>query len=417
MTAVDRLDLEVREGEFLVLLGPSGSGKTTILRMIAGLEQVSAGEIRIGDRLVNRLAPKDRDIAMVFQNPSLVPHWTMFQNIACGLDWRSRAGWRGNGLSRETIRQRVIETAQALGIEGLLDRRPGQLSGGERQRGALGRALVRQPAVCLFDEPFSGLDARLRWELRGQLKQWYDKRRGPKTAAQCEEKRTGERKQTAITTIYVTHDQAEALALGDRIAVMDRGKLQQVGSRDEIWNYPANRFVAGFIGNPPMNFVSGQMEGVRFEGGGWSFPLVDGGCKTDSQIDKTFQRYAGQPMVLGVRPQDVRCIKVGDAEDRANPAGRRMARVGTAQVVMVEGDWSESAGVSTVTYVSVVPQNDSARGLPLVCRASAGERLSAGNVVQVSLDMERTHWFDPRTDVCVGHGLIEGERIDKQPEI
>jgi multiple sugar transport system ATP-binding protein len=428
--AVDRLDLEVWDGEFLVLLGPSGSGKTTTLRMIAGLENVSAGEIRIGGRLVNRLAPRDRDIAMVFQNPSLVPHWTMFQNIACGLRWRSEGGWRsrrswlpwGDNLSRVAIREQVVETARALGIESLLDRRPGQLSGGERQRVALGRALVRQPAVCLFDEPFSGLDARLRWELRGQLKQWYDMRRGLRTTAQKENK------QTASTTIYVTHDQAEALALGDRIAVMDRGKLQQVGSRDEICKLPANRFVAGFIGNPPMNFLAGelrpvestgvptgQLEGVQFEGGGWSLPLVgcdantggqDAALQVDKQVGQALQRYVRKPLILGVRPHDLRCTKVGGEDDRVDSAHCRTAYLAPAQVVSVAGDWNEPAGSSTVKYVSVVPRSGSSvKVQPLVCSSDAEDRLLPGDSVNLSVDWGRAHWFDPQTERCLGHGL------------
>ena len=251
--AVDCLDLEIADREFLVLLGPSGCGKSTTLRLIAGLEECTTGEIRIDGHVVNRVPPKDRDIAMVFQNYALYPHMSVYKNLAFGLTLRHGGGWLARTWLRLTntteanllaekrngIRRQVQETAKALRIEHLLDRMPRQLSGGERQRVALGRAMVRQPAVFLFDEPLSNLDAKLRLETRRELKQLH------------------QRLQT--TMIYVTHDQTEALTLGQRIAVMRDGRLQQLGTPTEIYDQPRNLFVAGFVGSPPMNLIAGEM--------------------------------------------------------------------------------------------------------------------------------------------------------------
>ena len=252
--AVDSVNLVVHDQEFLVLVGPSGCGKSTTLRMIAGLEEVSSGTIRIGSRVVNQVAPRERDIAMVFQNYALYPHMTVRGNMAFGLELRYGGGWLARlgrrivrphqavalAAQRRQIEPRVRAVAQALAIEHLLDRLPGQLSGGERQRVALGRAIVREPQAFLFDEPLSNLDAKLRVELRHELKQLHTRLK--------------------TTMIYVTHDQVEALTLGQRIAVMQAGKLQQVGPAMEVYDQPANQFVAGFIGTPPMNFVSGQLQ-------------------------------------------------------------------------------------------------------------------------------------------------------------
>ncbi len=253
VSAVKGIDLEVRDREFLVLVGPSGCGKTTTLRLIAGLEEVSLGKIVIDARLVNDVPPKDRDIAMVFQNYALYPHLTVYRNLAFGLELREGVGglgwlWQwalppGRKATlrqrRRTIDQRVLEAARVLGIEELLQRYPRQLSGGERQRVALGRAMVRSPAVFLFDEPLSNLDAKLRVEMRRELKQLH--------------------RRLQTTMIYVTHDQVEALTLGDRIVVMNEGKIQQVGRPMEVYDWPANRFVAGFIGTPAMNFIGGEL--------------------------------------------------------------------------------------------------------------------------------------------------------------
>ena len=229
VVAVDDLSLEVGEGEFLILVGPSGCGKSTALRMVAGLEHVSDGTISIGDRVVNDVPPKERDIAMVFQNYALYPHMTVEKNLGFGL--------RRRRMSRDDVRARVDEVSRMLGLEDLLRRRPGQLSGGQRQRVAMGRALVREPEVFLLDEPLSNLDAKLRVQMRSELKRLHDR--------------------IGVTTIYVTHDQVEAITLGERIAVLSEGVLQQVGPPQDVYDHPANVFVAGFIGSPPMNLLTG----------------------------------------------------------------------------------------------------------------------------------------------------------------
>jgi ABC-type sugar transport system ATPase subunit len=244
--AVKSFSLEIADGEFMVLVGPSGSGKTTALRMLAGLESVTVGEISIGDRVVNKIAPRERDIAMVFQDYALYPQWSVFDNLAFGL--------RRRKVAREEISRRVSEAARVLDLEPYLDRRPGQLSGGQAQRVALGRALVRDPQVFLMDEPLSNLDAKLRTQTRGEIRRLQ------------QEVRT--------TTVYVTHDQVEAMTMGDRIAVMNHGVLEQVGTPEELYERPANRFVASFIGSPAMSFIedggsfglrAGAVVGVRPE--------------------------------------------------------------------------------------------------------------------------------------------------------
>ncbi|MFN2315966.1 MAG: ABC transporter ATP-binding protein [Gemmatimonadales bacterium] len=272
--AVHEVTLEVAQGEFLVLVGPSGCGKTTTLRMVAGLESVSAGTIRIGDRVVNDVPARDRDIAMVFQNYALYPHMSVRDNLGFALQLRKQ--------SREQVDARVREVAGLLGIEELLQRKPKQLSGGQRQRVALGRAIVRQPEVFLFDEPLSNLDAKLRVQMRREL--------------------AALRRRLGTTTLYVTHDQVEAMTLGDRIVVMHAGRVQQIGPPLDIYDRPANLFVAGFLGSPPMNQVAGrlvQSEGLRFEAaaGGLTLAIPD---------DQGPSRLPDGPVVLGVRPEAIR---------------------------------------------------------------------------------------------------------------
>src|SRR5688572_22779203 len=253
MRAVNGIDLAIADQEFVVLVGPSGCGKSTTLRMVAGLEEISEGTIRIGDRVVNHVAPKDRDIAMVFQNYALYPHMTVYKNMAFGLKLRR--------MPKPQIHQRVTEAARILEIEHLLDRKPRQLSGGQRQRVAVGRAIVREPAAFLFDEPLSNLDAKLRVTTRAELKRLHHRLK--------------------TTTIYVTHDQEEAMTLGDRIVVMKDGKIQQADTPLRTYNHPVNRFVAGFIGMPPMNFFDGQIRDnggqLVFEEGKLVYPKPPGG--------------------------------------------------------------------------------------------------------------------------------------------
>jgi multiple sugar transport system ATP-binding protein len=270
--AVDNVSLNIIDKEFMVIVGPSGCGKTTTLRMIAGLEEITEGSIEIGDRVVNDVAPKDRDIAMVFQNYALYPHMTVYQNMAFGLKLRK--------MPKAEIKQRVTETAQMLGIDQLLERKPKALSGGQRQRVALGRAIVRKPAAFLFDEPLSNLDAKLRVTTRAELKALHH------------------RLQT--TSIYVTHDQTEAMTLGDRICVMYNGKIQQVADPMEVYDKPVNKFVAGFLGTPPMNFFEEILQRKDNE---TLFEFNDGTTIQLRQHNKAVDSYIGDKMILGIRPE------------------------------------------------------------------------------------------------------------------
>ena len=277
VVAVNSLSLEVKDKEFLVLLGPSGCGKTTVLRCIAGLETPEEGEIYIGDRLVNDLDPKDRNVAMVFQSYALYPHMTVFSNLAFPLE--------NAKVSVEDIKSRVQEVARLLKIEALLNRKPKQLSGGQQQRVALGRAIVREPQVFLMDEPLSNLDAKLRIYMRAELKKLQ--------------------KELGVTTIYVTHDQVEAMTMGDRVVILNEGVLQQTGSPDDIYFHPSNVFVAGFIGNPPTNFFDCNLiEGVPYtlDTGEFRYPLPE-------DLAKAAEQCTSGVCVLGVKPQDVLVYK------------------------------------------------------------------------------------------------------------
>jgi multiple sugar transport system ATP-binding protein len=268
--AVNNLDLTVQSGEFMVLLGPSGCGKSTTLRMVAGLESITKGELKIGDRVVNDVEPQHRDIAMVFQNYALYPHMNVFENMAFGLKIKK--------MPAQEINQRVADAAQILGLEELLHRRPKELSGGQRQRVAMGRAIVRQPQVFLFDEPLSNLDAQLRLHMRLEISLLHQ--------------------QLKTTTLYVTHDQVEAMTLASRIAILDQGVLQQVGTPMAIYNTPANRFVAGFIGSPPMNFIKGEQSAAG------SFDCQGG-------LTVSLPQLSGRVSEIGVRPQALRMAENG----------------------------------------------------------------------------------------------------------
>ena len=274
VVAVNNVSLEIMDKEFLVLVGPSGCGKTTALRMIAGLEEVSGGEIFIGDRIVNDVSPKDRDIAMVFQNYALYPHMSVYDNMAFGLKLRK--------VPKPDIKRRVQEAADLLGLQDLLERKPKQLSGGQRQRVALGRAIVREPKVFLMDEPLSNLDAKLRVQTRAELIKLH--------------------RRLGITTIYVTHDQVEAMTMGDRIVVMKDGLVQQVDAPLGLYNHPVNMFVAGFIGTPGMNFLD-----VKLDGSGDDI-YINGECfrvKVPAEKTAKLKDYIGKEVVFGIRPEDI----------------------------------------------------------------------------------------------------------------
>ena len=337
-TAVHDATLEVEDGEFVVLVGPSGCGKSTTLRMIAGLETITAGTLRIGDRVVNDVAPKDRDIAMVFQNYALYPHMSVYDNMAFGLKLRK--------FPKAEIDARVRQAGDVLGLAPVLDKKPKALSGGQRQRVALGRAIVRRPSVFLFDEPLSNLDAKLRVQTRTEISKLH--------------------RELGATMIYVTHDQVEAMTMGDRIVVLDGGRVQQVAAPLTLYNDPANRFVAGFIGSPAMNFMEGSVSG-------------DGVFKSDdgSVIARTQTDREGE-LTLGVRPEDV---YLADGAGRARSPSETMT--GTVEVV-------ETMGSEIVLYMSVGPHR-------IVGRVEPQAVPDPGEPVEIVFDTRKLHLFDGET--------------------
>jgi multiple sugar transport system ATP-binding protein len=338
--AVRDLDLAIADGEFVVLVGPSGCGKSTTLRMIAGLESISSGELRIGGRVVNQVPAKERDIAMVFQNYALYPHMTAYDNMAFALALRK--------FRKQEIDRRVRDAAGVLGIEPLLAKRPRQMSGGERQRVALGRALVRQPQVFLFDEPLSNLDAKLRVQMRREIARLHQ--------------------QLGTTMIYVTHDQVEAMTLGDRIAVLNRGEMQQVDTPTELYQRPGNTFVAGFIGTPPMNLLPGELTGssVQVSGTEWNVRLPGGAALP---ADTT------RPVVLGIRPEDL---------EHGEPHADGPPNLVSARVELVE-----LLGGEVLVHLSRGPVDLTAR-LPAPYRGDGGE-------LQLMLPADRLHLFDAKS--------------------
>ena len=351
--AVKEANLAIQDQEFLVLVGPSGCGKSTTLRMIAGLEEITKGTIRIGDRVVNDVPPKDRDIAMVFQNYALYPHMTVYKNMAFGLKLRK--------YPRKEIDDRVKQAARILGITELLDRKPKALSGGQRQRVAVGRAIVRKPAAFLFDEPLSNLDAKLRVEMRRELKQLHHR--------------------LGSTMIYVTHDQIEAMTLGDRMAVMDVGLIQQVGEPLTIYDRPNNRFVAGFIGTPPMNFIEGELSqrngATYFQGHGVTVRLPE-------ELDANLRRDGSQAseVALGIRPED---IYVG---------GARPDLITEESTMDVEVAVVEPLGDEMILYLTAGPDDNK---VDLLAKVDAHYRVKDQSRIQVEMNLRRAHVFDRET--------------------
>lgn len=346
-TVVKGLDLEVRDGEFLVLVGSSGCGKTTTLRMVAGLEEPGDGTIYIGGSPVNGVPPRDRDIAMVFQNYALYPHMNVYDNMAFGLRMRR--------LGRQEIDRRVKQAAEMLGIAELLSRRPRELSGGQRQRVALGRAVVRDPRVFLMDEPLSNLDARLRVEMRAELLKLH--------------------RRLGTTVIYVTHDQTEAMTMGDRIAVMREGVLEQVAPPEELYQHPKNLYVAGFIGSPAMNFLSCRVE----EGEDGSLYLSDGDSfrwRVPGEMGERVRAFKGRHLVLGVRPEHLR------------PDGQ-----GT-DALPATVDLVEALGSEVLVYLSLGRAT-------LVARFPAEARPAVGEQVPISFALHRVRLFDGRTEQAI----------------
>ena len=349
IVAVEELDLNIRDGEFLVLVGPSGCGKSTTLRMIAGLETVTGGEIRIGDEVVNDRAPRDRDIAMVFQDYALYPHKTVYGNIAYGLQLSTNH-------DDEEIDRRVHEAVEMMGIEDLLEKKPGALSGGQQQRVATGRAIVREPEVFLFDEPLSNLDAKLRTHMRTELSRIHT--------------------ELGITTIYVTHDQEEAMTMSDRIAVMNNGELQQVGTPKEVYFEPANLFVADFIGSPSINLVDVALDGDTLVHDAFEYGL-------NNEALSRIRESGADELVLGVRPEDVDVVQSGDV-----PADHAV----TATV-----DVLETVGSDNFLYTRVGDRE-------FRVRASSFVEPEVGSQVTLSFGVDDIHLFDRYTEDAVFHG-------------
>ena len=346
---ISDLNLEIQDKEFVVLVGPSGCGKSTTLRMIAGLEEISGGEMRIGERVVNDVAPKDRDIAMVFQNYALYPHMTVYKNMAFALKLRK--------TPREEIDRKVQEAAKILDIEHLLNRKPKQLSGGQRQRVALGRAMVRDPAVFLLDEPLSNLDAKLRTQMRTEIIKLH--------------------KKLDTTFVYVTHDQTEAMTMGDRIVVMKSGEIQQADTPQALYDHPCNLFVAGFIGSPQMNFVDAEIRKIP---GGYAavfsrntIPLPGAGG--------ALERYAGKTVVLGVRPEDLHTEGSLFEQHRDN-------------AIDLHVDIAERMGAEIYAHCDC-------GGVPLTVRAPGRADINAGGCIRAAIDRSKLHLFDKETERAI----------------
>jgi len=348
--AVKDVNLHIKDKEFVVLVGPSGCGKSTTLRMIAGLEQISKGEIYIGDRLINNVPAKNRNIAMVFQNYALYPHMDVYANMSFALKLRR--------YSKGDIDSRVKEAAQILGINHLLQRKPKEISGGERQRVAVGRAIVRKPFVFLFDEPLSNLDAKLRVQMRTELHKLHLK--------------------IQTTMIYVTHDQTEAMTLGDKIAVMKDGKVLQFDSPLNVYNNPVNKFVGGFIGSPPMNFLNGDIikkdQHLYFNEGNFKVKILE-------QMYSKLAQYINKKVVFGIRPENI--------------YDKLFASHATADnTVTVLCDVVETMGSENYLYLSTNKHT-------MIAIVEASNKPSLGSMVEVVFDMEKVHFFDPATEYTI----------------
>ena len=352
VTAVSDFTLDIEDKEFIILVGPSGCGKSTTLRMIAGLEEISEGELYIGGKLMNDVAPKDRDIAMVFQNYALYPHMTVFENMAFGLKLRK--------TPKDEINKRVKEAAKILDIEHLLDRKPKALSGGQRQRVALGRAIVRDPKVFLMDEPLSNLDAKLRVAMRTEINKLH--------------------KRLQTTFIYVTHDQTEAMTMGTRIVVMKDGIVQQVDSPANLYQRPCNMFVAGFIGSPQMNFINATLvkkdSGLFAEFNGESILIPEGKASRPE-----VQEYIGKEVVIGIRPEDIH-------DDESFVANNPQC------VAKANVDVTEMMGAETYLYLTI-------GGAPFVARVNQRSTAKLGDTIDVVLDSNKIHIFDKDTELTI----------------
>ena len=379
--ALDDLTLDVKDGEFMVFVGPSGSGKSTALRSIAGLEEITGGTIQIGDRIVNDLPPKDRDIAMVFQNYALYPHMTVEQNLAFGLQLRK--------TPKDEIKRRVDEAARMLGLEQYLKRKPAALSGGQRQRVAMGRAIVREPQAFLMDEPLSNLDAKLRVSMRASLNQLHER--------------------LGVTTVYVTHDQVEAMTLGTRVCVLRDGRIQQVDTPQTLFEKPVNLFVAGFIGSPAMNFADAQL--VRDDGPAVTFANYRLDVPPE-EIDANpgLASYFGKQVIVGIRPSDFEDASLGDGQGERMPV-----TVGVTEELGSEIHVIFTIDAPPVEHASLAQAAENsddadeataalAGGKSLwTARVSARSRARAGQPLELSVDTHNLQFFDPVTGLAIGH--------------
>ena len=350
VTAVNNLNIHVEDKEFLVLVGPSGCGKTTALRSLAGLEEITSGEIKIGDRVVNDVAPKDRDIAMVFQSYALYPHLSVYDNMAFGLKLRK--------LPKEEIKRRVGEAADILGIRELLERKPRQLSGGQRQRVAVGRAIVREPKVFLFDEPLSNLDAKLRVAMRAEISKLHQRLK--------------------TTFIYVTHDQTEAMTMATRIAVINKGVLQQLDTPQNLYDRPNNLFVAGFIGSPAMNFFPGKL---RKDGGKLVVETGDFVVTIPAKLTKPYEAYGGKDVIFGIRPENIHDVEFVPTNI-------------DSEKVPVKVDVTELMGNEIFLYL-VSGKNT------FVARVDPRSKLRVGQEASVAFDMDSIHIFDAASEMAI----------------
>lgn len=353
VTAVDDFNLDVEDKEFIVFVGPSGCGKSTTLRMIAGLEDITGGDLYIGDERVNDVSPKDRDIAMVFQNYALYPHMNVYNNMAFGLKLRK--------FKKDDIDQRVKNAADILGLTDYLDRKPKALSGGQRQRVALGRAIVRDPKVFLMDEPLSNLDAKLRVQMRTEIIKLH--------------------RRLNSTTVYVTHDQTEAMTMATRIVIMKDGVVQQVGSPKEVYDHPANVFVGGFIGSPAMNFLEGQINGTTLELGEHKLDIPE----SKMQILRD-QGFENEKVTFGIRPEDIHHVMGGTTSSKNK--------------LNLDIEVSEMNGAESILYTSV-------NGKQVIARVDANSSIHAGDKLDLFFNMDRCHFFNPDTEEVLTPELKE----------
>jgi multiple sugar transport system ATP-binding protein len=379
-TAVSDLSLDISNGEFMVLVGPSGCGKTTALRMVAGLEEISKGVVKIADRVVNHVPSRDRDIAMVFQSYALYPHLSVFENIAFGL--------RLKKMPKQEVDKRVHEAAKVLGLEQFLQRKPRALSGGQRQRVAMGRAIVRQPQAFLMDEPLSNLDAKLRVQMRAEISRLQS--------------------DLGVTTIYVTHDQVEAMTMGDRVAVMRKGELQQVDAPQRLYDRPVNLFVGGFIGSPAMNMIEATLSSSN---GSMTAKLGSQDIALDDVSRRpALKRYDGRTVIVGIRPEDLEDASLTDADDRHRLRGEIVLTEALGAELMahftIDAKPALTEDVKELAQDAggdlALEQQDAQQGqATIVGRFGARSRVHQGKTAEIAVDTRSLHFFDPETGLGI----------------